>query len=87
MPPDWYSDTDPRAMRVWIEIQRRMDPAEKVQAVFLLSEGLTRAQESAIRSAYPHATDREVFLRTLARRLPRALMVRAYGWDRDCSRE
>jgi hypothetical protein len=86
-PPDWYSDTDPRALRAWIEIQRRMDPAQKAQAVFQLSEDLMRAQEAAVRRAYPQAAEREIFLRTLARRLDRSLMVRVYGWaPAGCSR-
>jgi len=31
---DWYSDTDPKALKVFIELQRRMSPGEKIAAVF-----------------------------------------------------
>jgi hypothetical protein len=78
---DWFSDTDPRALHVWIEILRRMTPAEKVEAVSRVSQDLVRVQEAAVRRLYPEAGDREIFLRTLARRLRRDLVIRAYGWD------
>lgn len=35
-----------------------------------------------MRAQYPHASEREVFLRVAARRLGRELMIKAYGWIR-----
>ena len=32
---------------------------------------------------YPHADEREVFLRVAARRLDRQAMIDVYGWDPD----
>ena len=83
MPPDWYSDTDPRAMRVWIEIQRRMDPGEKLALTLHNTGMLFRMQETGIRAQYPEAGDREVFLRAAARRLGREVVANAYGWCPD----
>src|SRR5271156_406292 len=75
------SDTDPRAMEVWLDLLRRMTPAEKIEAVFNISQLAIDLSEAGVRMAYPEADDREVFLRTAARRLSRDLMIRAYGWD------
>jgi hypothetical protein len=66
---------------VFYEIQRRRTPAEKLQDVFELSEGLMEAQKAGVRLRYPLADEREVFLRTMALRLSRDLMIKAYGWD------
>jgi predicted RNA-binding Zn ribbon-like protein len=78
---DWYSDTDPRALQVFLELQRRMSPAEKIQAVFRLTEMVTRMVQASIRKQYPTASEREVFLRTAARHLDRETMIRVYGWN------
>ena len=37
--------------------------------------------EAGVRLRYPDATDREVFLRAASLRIPRDLMIAAYGWD------
>lgn len=37
--------------------------------------------ESGVRANHPEASEREIFLRAAALRLPRDLMIRAYGWD------
>ena len=31
---DWYSDTDPKALQVFIELQRKMSPGRRRQASF-----------------------------------------------------
>ena len=48
---------------------------------FELSDFAVRMAESGVRARYPEASEREVFLRSAALRLPRDLMIRAYGWD------
>ena len=78
---DWFRDTDPKALEVFLELQRKMTPAEKVRAVFGLTNMLLRLSESGVRSLFPKADDREVFLRAAARRLDRDTMIRVYGWD------
>jgi hypothetical protein len=79
--PEPYSDTDPRAMAVWIGLLRRMSPAEKIAAVFNLTRIAFELSEAGVRMSYPKADNREVFLRAAARRLSPDLMLRAYGWD------
>jgi len=80
---DWYSDTDPKALKVFLACQRSMTPAEKLRSVFdqiELVRGMTEALE---RQRNPAASDREIFLRVTARRLDRETMLRVYGWRPD----
>ena len=79
-PPE-FTDTDPRAMEVWLELLRKMTPEEKLARSLELSELAFRMSEAGVRRAYPHAGEREVFLRAAARRLSREQMIAAYGWD------
>lgn len=78
---DFVRDTAPKALEVFYEIQRRRSPEQKLADVFDLSEGLFEAAKAGVRLRHPNADEREVFLRAVASRLPRELMVRAYGWD------
>jgi hypothetical protein len=78
---DWFRDTDPRALEVFLDLQREMPVADKLQATFGMMEMLWNLAESGVRSMYPQAGEREVFLRTAARRLDRDTMIRVYGWD------
>jgi hypothetical protein len=54
---DWYTDTDPRALAVFLECQRRMTASEKVQAVFRLNQMLLRLRAAVRRP------DRDTVLR------------------------
>ncbi len=78
-----WSDTDPRAMEVFVDLHRRMTVSDKVARVFEMTEMLLRLSEAGVRQRYPEAGEREVFLRTAALRLDRVLMIRAYGWHPD----
>ena len=31
---DWFSDTDPKALEVFLDLQRKMSPSEKLERVF-----------------------------------------------------
>ena len=79
-PPE-FSDTDPRAMEVWLDLMRRMPPGDKLAAVLNLTTLAIRASEAGVRADHPGAGEREVFLRAAARRLPRETMIRVYHWD------
>ena len=81
---DWYSDTDPKALKVFIELQRKMSPGEKTQGVFQMNEMLRRTTEAHERKLHPGASDREIFLRAASHRLDRETMIRVYGWDPAC---
>lgn len=83
MPAEWYEDTDPKALEVFLELYRRMTPGERVARIFEMVEFQEGLQRSSVRSMYPAADEREIFLRLAARRLDRDTMIRVYGWDPD----
>lgn len=76
-----FRDTDPRALEVWLDLQRNMSRGEKLAAVLSASELVLQMYEMGVRRLHPDADDREVLLRVAARHLPRQLMIEAYGWD------
>lgn len=79
------SDTSPVAFAKLVELQRAMSPDQKLHLTFELSDMLMKLAEEDVRRQYPAAGEREIFLRTAARRLGRDLMIRAYGWDPEHS--
>jgi hypothetical protein len=68
---DFVRDTDPKALEIFYEIQRRRTMEHKLADDFDLSEGLFETVKSGIRLRYPAAEEHEVFrVRSpLARRL------------------
>ncbi len=78
---DWYSDTDPRALEVFLECQRRMSASQKVQTILDLTRMQFETAEAEERRRHPGISEREVFLRAASRRLDRETMMRVYGWD------
>ena len=80
-PADFAADTDPKALAAFFELQRQRSPAQKLEDVFELSEWMFELQKAGVRLRYPDAGEREVFLRAAALRIPRELMINAYGWD------
>ena len=81
-PPE-FTDTDPRAMEVWLGLLRHMTPGERIAAALDLTNFALQVNAAGIKSAFPQADDHEVLLRVAARYLPRDLMIRAYKWDPD----
>jgi len=79
--PEEFTDTDPRAMEVWLNLLRAMTPGERLGVTFKASEFVLQRWESEIRSSYPDADEAEVRLRVAARHLPRELMIQVYRWD------
>src|SRR5262245_55851805 len=79
--PQPYADTDPRAMEVWLGLLRKMPPGDKLKVTLDLGRFALQMAEMGVRSRYPQADDREVFLRVAALHLGRDLMIQAYGWD------
>jgi hypothetical protein len=78
-----FSDTDPRAREIQLEILRKKSPEERLLMALRMSDFAFRVSEAGVRARYPDASEREVFLRAAALRVPRDLMIRAYGWDPD----
>src|SRR6185312_7133101 len=62
-PSDPYSDTDPRAMEVWLDILRRKTPGERIAMALEMSEFAAPLSESGVRARHPNASEREIFLR------------------------
>jgi hypothetical protein len=60
---EWYSDTDPKALEVFLALQRSMTATEKIEAVLQQNELLRSLTEARERQLCPEATDREIFLR------------------------
>jgi hypothetical protein len=80
-----YADTDPRALEVMYDLQRKMPPEEKIAWVFQLSAMALSLAEAGVRAMYPQAGEDEVVARLAARHLDRELVIRAYGWYPDDS--
>jgi hypothetical protein len=80
---EWYSDTDPKALEVFLARQRTMTATEKIEAVFQQNELLRSLTEARERQLHPDASDREIFLRVVAHRLDRETMMHVYGWHPD----
>ena len=78
-----YSDTDPRALEVMYDLQRRMPPGEKAALALQMSAMLLRLSEAGVRSEYPAADEYEVLVRVAARHLDPETVMRVYGWCPD----
>jgi len=76
-----FADTSHDAMDVWLDLQRKKAPGEKLALVLEASQFVLQLYEMGVRRLHPEADDREVLLRVAARHLSRDLMIRAYGWD------
>jgi hypothetical protein len=76
MRPD---DTSPEAWKIYLDIQRRMSPAEKIARAFEWSEVVRRFAEAGLRERYPDADEHEILLRYARMTLGRELFLKAYG--------
>jgi hypothetical protein len=73
------ADTSPEAWAVLTSLQRQMPPSEKMQLAFEWSEMIRQFAEAGLREKYPHASEREIFLRLARQRLGEELFLRVYG--------
>ena len=78
---DFYSDTDPKALEVFLDLLRKMPPEEKLTLVLASIRMLDEFVEAGLRRDYPQAGDHEIKMRLASRRLDRDTMIRAFGWD------
>ena len=74
-------DTHPDIERILIEHYRRMTPAEKFRRIESLNAALETLARADIARRHPNADEREIRLRIASRRLPAALMVKAFDWN------
>jgi hypothetical protein len=79
----WMSDTNPEALRIYLDINHRMAAQQKLQIVAEMYETMMATYAAQERKLHPEADDREIFLRVAARRLGPAVVKRVYGWNPD----
>jgi len=72
-------DTSPEAWEIFLELQRRMSPGEKIARAFEWSEVVRNFAEAGLRQQYPAADDREILLRYARMTLGEELFRKAYG--------
>lgn len=73
------ADTTPEAWEVLTTLQRNMPPAEKMQLAFEWSEMVRQFAEAGLREKYPHASEREIFLRYARQTLGEEWFRKVYG--------
>ena len=64
---------------MYLGLQRKLSPAEKLQQVFEWSEVVSQFAEAGMRQRYPNADDREIFLRVARIKLGPELFHKVYG--------
>ncbi len=74
-------DTRPGAEEVWIEGLRGMSLQEKARAIEALHRAAWAMALEGVKLRHPGAGEEEIRLRLGALRIPRELMIRAFGWD------
>jgi hypothetical protein len=73
------ADTSPEAWAVFLDIQRRMSPGEKIVRALEWSEIVRGFTEAGLRERYPEADDHEILLRHARMTLGDELFRHAYG--------
>lgn len=74
-------DTSPDAQRMQFELLRRLSPSQKLALAFGLTDALRDLILADLHHRFPLADDTEIRRRFIARVLPRADVIRAYGFD------
>jgi hypothetical protein len=72
-------DTSPEAWKVFLDLQRRTPPAEKIRRAMSLSKTVQLLSEAGLRRKFPEADDREIFLRRARLTLGEDLFRKAYS--------
>jgi hypothetical protein len=72
------ADTSPEAWEVFLDLQRRMSPGEKLARVFEHSAFVRSLMMAGIRRRHPGASEHEVFLRFARQTLGDDLFTRVY---------
>lgn len=74
-------DTTPDAQRKQIEMMRRLTPSQKLSLAFALTDAMRDLVLANLRQQFPQANETELRRRFIARVLPRADVIRVYGFD------
>ena len=73
------ADTSAAAWKVFLDIQRRLSPDEKLAQAIELSMLVRQAAEAGLRERYPDAGEKEISLRAIQRMLSAELFAKVYG--------
>ena len=73
------ADTSPEAWKVFLDLQRKMSPAEKLQRTLEFSDMVRKFAEAGMRQRYRNADERELFLRMARQNLGPELFRKVYG--------
>lgn len=72
-------DTSPEAWKIYLDLQRRLTPSERMQQVFEWSDAMRELGMAGLRQQYPQADEREIFLRAVRNNLGAELFRKVYG--------
>jgi hypothetical protein len=76
-----FSDTTPEAQQMHYEMMRRLPAPQRLALAFELTEAVRKLILSDLHQRFPQASDQEIRRRFIARVLPRADVIRVYGFD------
>ncbi len=74
-------DTTPEAEQIWLTALRRAPLPKRVEQLSNLIASQRSLMMADLRARYPKADAAELHKRLAARLLPRADMLRFFGWD------
>jgi hypothetical protein len=75
------SDTTPNMQQMHYEMMRRLPAPKRLALAFELTEAVRKLILSDLHQRFPQASDHEIRRRFIARVLPRADVIRVYGFD------
>jgi hypothetical protein len=73
------ADTSPEAWKLYLDLQRRLTPGEKIARAIEHSEFIREMAKAGVRSRYPHASEEELHLRFARLMLGAELFCKVYG--------
>jgi hypothetical protein len=74
-------DTTPEAQRMHYELMRRLPDWKRLSLAFEFTQAVRQLVLVDLRSRFPEADEADMRRRFIARVLPRADVIRAYGFD------
>ncbi len=74
-------DTTPEAQQMHYEMMRRLPAPKRLALAFELTEAVRKLILADLHQRFPQASDQEIRRRFIARALPRADVIRVYGFD------
>ncbi len=80
---EFMPDTHPDVVAMLVERWREFSLSERVGAIETLHRQSEAFARAGVDARHPDASADENRLRVFALRVPRELMIRAYGWDPD----